>query len=78
MPETYQEFRERFKKHHTCGADILGSGFTYHSGCPRCNPDSSQWEKACESFYESGETVRFNGWWYTPVGAKLMGASDGR
>ena len=60
----WNEFREQFKKHHICGADIIGMATTYDSLCPRCEPDLPQWEEECKKLFEQGKTVRFSGYWF--------------
>ncbi len=64
---TLEEFREIFKKYHICGADIIGHALTYDSRCPRCNPDSPQWEGECEQFFKEGRVHRFGGYWWKEV-----------
>ena len=61
----YEQFRERFKLHHTCGADLIGLATTYSSDCPRCWPEGPQWERECRRFFDMGATTRNGGWWYS-------------
>ena len=60
----FSEFKEQFRKHHICGADIIGLATTYDSRCPRCEPDSQEWEKECKELFRQGRIVRFSGYWY--------------
>ena len=60
----YSEFKEQFKRYHICGADIIGLATTYDSRCPKCEPNSLQWEEECKELFEQGKTTRFSGYWF--------------
>ena len=49
---TYEEFRDNYKKHHTCGIPFVPYELAFSNYCPKCFPDGP-WEIDCKKEYES-------------------------
>ena len=63
VEETLEQFKLRYKKLHTCGIPMIPYDLAFSSDCPRCCPDSHQWEKEAELAYLAGKTYYMNGYW---------------
>ena len=54
---TYEEFKTKYKKYHTCGFPFISYELSYDSACPKCAPQGVQWEVQCKQCWESGCTT---------------------